>query len=82
MLTPRQFATHHGVAYTTVISWINKGLLAGAEQFEMPFGGFVWRVPIDATVPDLKPGPVPKAQTEQGTKASKKARLVKKGSDQ
>ena len=74
MLTARQFAAAREVAYTTVISWLNKELLIGAEKQELAYGGFMWCIPEDAPVPELKPGPKPTK------KAAKKpaARLVKK----
>ncbi|HEX5083542.1 MAG TPA: hypothetical protein VFY40_15960 [Blastocatellia bacterium] len=73
MLTARQFAAAREVAYTTVISWLNKELLKGAEKQELAYGGFMWQIPEDAPVPDLKPGPRPQPAT------LKKAPVKKKG---
>jgi len=70
MLTARQFAAAREVAYTTVISWLNKKLLPGAEKQELAYGGFMWQIPADATVPDLKPGPRP--GEKKAAKKSKK----------
>ena len=68
MLTPRQFAAAKDVAYTTVISWLNKKLLADAEKQELAYGGFMWQIPEDAPTPDLKPGPKPtKKAAKKGT---------------
>lgn len=78
MLTARQFAEARNVAYTTVINWLNKTLLPGAEKEELAYGGFMWLIPENAIAPELKPGP--KAKKESGAKPAKKAR--KKGSDQ
>jgi hypothetical protein len=69
MLTPRQYAVMHGVAYTTVMNWLNQGLISGANKEELPFGGFYWKIPKSAPKPVLKSGPKPKA--------SKKARRGK-----
>jgi len=62
MITARKFAELRGVPYTTVIFWLKKELLTGAEKHDIPFGrqGFVWRVPDDAPLPELTPGPKPK----------------------
>jgi len=70
MVTARQFAELRGVPYTTVIFWLKKSLLHGAEKQEIPFGrqGFIWRVPDDAPLPELTPGPVPKAAKKKATK--------------
>ena len=74
MLTARQFADRRQVPYTTVIFWLKNEALKGAEKLEIPFGrqGFVWRVPADAELPILKPGP--KAKTGKGNKPAKKSR--------
>lgn len=78
MLTARQFAEARNVAYTTVISWLNKTLLPGAEKEELAYGGFMWLIPENAITPELKPGP--KSKKARALKPAKKAR--KKGSDQ
>jgi hypothetical protein len=70
MLTARQFAAAREVAYTTVINWLNKKLLVGAEREELAYGGFMWRIPADAPTPDLKPGPKPAKKSTK--KAAKK----------
>ena len=74
MLTARQFAAAREVAYTTVISWLNKELLKGAEKQELAYGGFMWQIPEDAPIPELKPGPKPakKAAKKAMKKAAKK----------
>ncbi len=66
MLTPRQYADRVGVAYTTVMNWLRQGLIAGAVKEEMPFGGYVYQVPADASKPDLKSGPKPKKKGVKG----------------
>ena len=55
MLTPRQFAEIHGVAYTTVMSWLQKGLIPEAVKNETPSGHY-WEIPETASPPELTPG--------------------------
>ena len=80
MVTARQFSELRGVPYTTVIFWLKKELLKGAEKQEIPFGrqGFIWRVPDDALLPELTPGPVPKATKKAEPKAKPVKKAVKK----
>jgi len=86
MLTPREYGEKHGVAYSTVIAWLRKGLIAGSrkEALEAPFTGFIYRIPQDADPPALKPGPKPlpggvakapvrKAAAKQKTRIAKNA---------
>lgn len=47
MLTPRQFAEAKQVAYTTVMFWLNQGLIADAERHETPTGHY-WEIPATA----------------------------------
>src|SRR5215831_362154 len=65
MVTARQFAGLHGVPYTTVIFWLRKEVIPGAEKQEIPVGrqGFIWRIPEDAPLPELPRGPRPKPKT-------------------
>jgi len=68
MLTPRQYAQEAGVAYTTVMSWLQKNLIAGAVKHPLPYGsGYYYQVPADAPKPELQPGPKPKAD-KKGSK--------------
>jgi hypothetical protein len=57
MITARQFAEMHATPYTTVATWLQRELIPGAEKQELPYGGYVWMVPQDAPIPELKPGP-------------------------
>ena len=58
MLTPRQYAAEHGVAYTTVMNWLRNGLITGADKEKLPFGnGYYWQIPKGAPKPVLKAGP-------------------------
>jgi hypothetical protein len=57
MLTPRQFAARHGVAYTTVMKWLHAELLKGAVQETSPFGeGYYYKIPANCPRPIRKPG--------------------------
>jgi hypothetical protein len=57
LISPQTYAAKHGVAYSTVMSWIRDGLLRGVVSHKYPF---LWyEVPEDATPPARKPGPKP-----------------------
>jgi hypothetical protein len=56
MITPKQYAEQHGVHYTTVMGWLRRELVKGAVKEELPYGGWYYRVPFNAPLPDLKPG--------------------------
>lgn len=76
-VTPREYASKHGVAYTTVMKWLQKDLVPGAykETLPSPFTGYVYRIPEDASPPELKPGPKPKPKktnSPAGKQAGKK----------
>lgn len=74
MVSPKQYAAIHQVAYTTVMKWLQRNLLLGAvkESLPPPFQGYMYRVPIDAKPPDSKPGP------KLGSKRSGKKKAAKK----
>lgn len=76
MLTARQFANMHGVPHSTVISWLNKGVIPGAEKLEIPVGGkgFLWRIPDDASLPKLPKGPKPKHKTVKKIAKTRRSR--------
>lgn len=63
IVTPKQYAEMHSVAYTTVMKWLQNNLVPGAvkKQLPAPFVGYTYQIPEDALPPDLKPGPKPKA---------------------
>ena len=56
MVTPRKYAERHKVHYTTVMSWLRRDLVPGAVKEELPYGGWYYRIPVDAPLPELKPG--------------------------
>ena len=68
MLSPRQYAVATGNPYTTVMTWLQKGMIAGARKEELPppFTGHTYRIPEDAPPPELKPGPKPGAKKKKG----------------
>lgn len=61
ILTPRQYAAMHRVAYTTVMKWLQNDLIPGAYKLplQFPFQGYIYQIPEDAPPPELKPGPKP-----------------------
>jgi hypothetical protein len=68
MLTPRQFAAKHGVAYTTVMKWLHAELLKGAVKQDSPFGeGYYYKIPANCPRPARKPG------VAKGTKLKRKS---------
>lgn len=68
MLTPRQFAAKHGVAYTTVMKWLYAELLKGAVKQASPFGeGYYYKIPVNCPRPTRKPG------VAKGTKLKRKS---------
>lgn len=72
MVTPKEFAAIHGVAYTTVMKWLQRDLIQGAvkEPLQPPFQGHIYRVPKDASRPESKPGP--KKGSKRGSSLSRK----------
>lgn len=67
MVTPRQYAEARGVAYTTVMNWLNRGLIPGAARQETPTGHY-WEVPETAPAPELEPGRPSKKAVKKGGK--------------
>jgi len=72
MITARQFAELRDVPYTTVIFWLRKGVLEGAEKQEIPFGrqGFIWQVLDNAPLPESPMGPKTKPGDTDGQAAA------------
>jgi hypothetical protein len=67
LVTPRQYAQMNGVAYTTVMYWLNTGRVEGAIKHATPFGHY-WELPEDTPRPKKLSGRPPKS----GAKKSKK----------
>lgn len=81
MLTPRQYASLHGVAYTTVMNWLQNGKIPQAVKTTTPTGHF-WEIPEDVETPEMKRGRPSKAQDAALASAPNKAsrkRAGKKG---
>ena len=53
-MTARQFAEETGSAYTTVMLWLKKGLIPGAELKEDARGPY-WEIPASALRTFKKP---------------------------
>lgn len=72
MVTPKEFAVIHDVAYTTVMKWLQRDLIPGAvkEMLQPPFQGHIYWVPKDASRPESKPGP--KKGSKRGSGLSRK----------
>ncbi len=63
MLSPRQYAQAIERPYTTVMTWLQGGLLPRAKKRSTPTGHF-WEIPEGTPPPDLKPGPKPKSESD------------------
>jgi hypothetical protein len=65
-LTPKQYAFKHKVPYTTVMRWLQQGLIEGAQKhlLPLPFSSHIYLIPSSAPLPLLKPGPKPKADSK------------------
>lgn len=75
MITPKEFAEIHKVAYTTVINWLRQELINGVQKVELPhMRSHVYMVPKDARPPTLKPGP------KKGTRRSQSG-VIKDSAD-
>jgi hypothetical protein len=68
MISPRQYAEATGTPYTTVMTWLQKGMIPGAhkEDLQEPFKGYIYRIPEGAPPPELKPGPKPGSKKKAG----------------
>lgn len=75
-VTPREYAKKHGKAYSTVMKWLQAGLVSGAfkDPLPPPFEGHIYRIPEGASPPDLKPGPKPASSQSAVKKRSTKKR--------
>jgi hypothetical protein len=62
MLTPKEYSVANGVPYQTVMGWLRRDLIEGArkEAAPPPFTGHIYKIPENAPVPVVKPGPKPK----------------------
>jgi predicted site-specific integrase-resolvase len=67
LVTPRQYAEMNGVAYTTVMYWLNTGRVEGAVKHTTPFGHY-WELPEGAPRPKKLSGRPKKTATKKSTK--------------
>lgn len=72
VITSHEFAEHFGVAYTTAATWLQRGIVPGAQLVDAPRGA-VWEIPTSA-LSEFKP---PRMGRPKGAKA--KARAEKNG---
>ena len=71
MLTPRQYAEQQRVAYSTVMNWLQQGIIPAAVKHATPTGHY-WELPETAPVPKLRPGIPRKQATATSKKKGKK----------
>jgi predicted site-specific integrase-resolvase len=67
LVTPRQYAEENGVAYTTVMYWLNNGRVEGAVKHTTPTGHY-WELPEDTPRPKKLSGRPKKAAKKKGAK--------------
>jgi hypothetical protein len=67
LVTPKEYAEINGVAYTTVLYWLNNGKVEGAVKYETPRGPY-WELPLDAPRPKKLSGRPKKATKKRGAK--------------
>ena len=58
MVTAKEYAEMRTVHYTTVMNWLRRDLVPSAIKEELPFGGYFYKIPAGALIPELKPGPI------------------------
>ena len=67
LVTPKEYAEIHGVAYTTVMYWLQTGKVDGAVKHETPRGPY-WELPEDTPRPKKLSGRPKKAATKKAAK--------------
>ena len=64
MFTAVKFADEMGISYPTIVRWLKRNLVPGAEQVETPMGN-VWQIPESALQMERPPvGRKPKSATD------------------
>lgn len=76
-MTPKQYAEIHGVAYTTVMHWLQTGKVEGAVKHQTPRGPY-WELPDDTPRPKKLSGRPKKATAEEKAAKAKKKTAKKK----
>lgn len=71
MLSPKQYAEKIQKPYTTVMTWLQGGVIPEAVKRTTPTGHY-WEIPEGTKPPELKPGPKPKANGTTKKKGGKK----------
>jgi hypothetical protein len=74
MLTTAQFAGHYKVAYTTVMTWLQREIIPSARRLPTPRGN-VWEIPATALAtftPSKQGRPKKEAASKKAAKKSKK----------
>lgn len=71
LVTPKEYAEINGVAYTTVMYWLQTGRVAGAVKHETPRGPY-WELPEDTPRPKKLSGRPRKSTTKKSKKGSAK----------
>jgi|RhiMethySRZTD1v2_1073278.scaffolds.fasta_scaffold966863_3 predicted site-specific integrase-resolvase len=71
LVTPKEYAEINGVAYTTVLYWLNNGRVEGAVKYETPRGPY-WELPVDAPRPKKLSGRPKKSATKKSKKGAAK----------
>ena len=70
MLTTAQFAEHFQVAYTTVMTWLQREIVPGARRVPTPRGD-VWEIPASALA-TFTPPKQGRPKKDGGAKSTKK----------
>jgi hypothetical protein len=68
-MTATNFAKEMGISYPTVIRWLDRKLVPGAELKESPERGKWWEIPESALKME-RPTPGPKKGTKRGPRLS------------
>lgn len=75
MVSPKEYAEQVQAKYQTVMLWLRRELIPGAQKFVLPTGGHYYLVPIDAPKPETRRGPkskIDEVEPEESSKKSKK----------
>lgn len=70
LVTPKEYAEIHKVAYTTVMYWLQTGKVEGAVKHETPRGPY-WELPEDTPRPKKLSGRPKKAAAKKSKKGAK-----------
>lgn len=71
MLTPKMYAAEIEAPYPTVMNWLQRNLVQGAQKQVMPDGSVRYFVPSGTPKPETKRGPKPKKATPTKKRAKK-----------